>query len=146
MRDYSPKGVQFVYVYKALAHPANNGYITPFTLEERLMHVREAERRLGSQAMWICDTMNNDLKHSLGDAPNSEFVFDPDGKVVRKRVWSRPQELRKDLEQLVGPVERPTAVDELDLPRFSPPQTVATGIVPGVQLPGSMLPCLRQHL
>ena len=109
--------MQFIYVYKALAHPETNGYISPFTLEERLMHVREAEKKLGSQVMWIGDTMENDLKHAFGDAPNSEFVIDPDGKVVRKRVWSRPGELREDLEQLIGPVDRPTAVADLDMPR-----------------------------
>lgn len=140
IRDYSPQGVQFVYVYKALAHPETNGYITPFTLKERLMHVKEAERRLGSQAMWICDTMDNQIKHAMGDAPNSEFVIDPDGKIVRKRVWSRPAQLRQDLEQLVGPVERPTAVAELNMPRLTPPQKAAVGVVPRVQLPGPMRP------
>jgi hypothetical protein len=30
-RDYSDRGVKFYYIYKALAHPENNGYVTPFT-------------------------------------------------------------------------------------------------------------------
>lgn len=107
-QDYAPQGVHFYYVYKSLAHPENNGYVQPFTLEERLMQVREANERLGTQIPWICDSMSNDVKHSLGDAPNSEFVVDPDGVVVRKRSWSNPAELRKDLEKLVGPVEHPT--------------------------------------
>ena len=54
-RDYSPKGVQFFYVYKSLAHPEYNNYVTPFTLEERLMHVRESQRVIGSRIRWICD-------------------------------------------------------------------------------------------
>ena len=95
--DYSPKGVKFYYIYKALAHPETNGYVTPFTLQERLMQVKEAERRLGSKFTWLCDAMSNDLKHALGDAPNSEYVIDPDGKVVVRRLWSDPAKLRNDL-------------------------------------------------
>lgn len=84
-RHYAAKGVRFYYIYKALAHPEINGFISPFTLEERLMHVREAKQRLGTRFRWLCDTMDNDLKHALGDRPNSEFVIDPEGRVVRKR-------------------------------------------------------------
>ncbi len=137
-RDYSPKGVKFYYVYKALAHPETNGYITPFTLDERLMHVKEAKRTLGTRFNWICDTMSNDIKHSLGDAPNCEFVIDPEGKVVRKRVWSRPDELRKDLEELVGPVEKPTTVAELNMQTPPRPKQAAIGVVPRIELPGRL--------
>ena len=48
-RDYSPRGVRFFYVYKALAHPELNGYVQPVTLDERLMHVEEAELTLGAR-------------------------------------------------------------------------------------------------
>ena len=47
-RDYAPKGVKFYYIYKTLAHPENDGYIQPFTLKERLMHVKVAQQTLGS--------------------------------------------------------------------------------------------------
>ncbi len=144
VRDYTPRDVQFIYIYKALAHPETNGYITPFTLEERLLHVREAETRLKSQVTWICDSMENELKHALGDAPNSEFVVGPDGTILRKRVWSRPEELRRDLEQLIGPVEPVTTVDELNMPALTPPQQAATGVVPRVQLPGPLRPLVVQ--
>lgn len=121
--------MRFYYVYKALAHPELNGYVQPFTLEERLMHVREAERTLGSQIPWLCDTMQNDLKHALGDAPNSEFLIDSDGRVARKRAWSDPEQLRADLEELVGPVETPTRAEDLNLKVESPPKVAASGIV-----------------
>lgn len=132
-RDYSPKGVKFFYIYKALAHPEHSGYIQPFTLEERLMHVKEAQRTLGSDVPWICDTMSNDLKHALGDAPNSEFVIDPEGKVVRVRSWSDPQQLRQDLEELVGPVPNPTRVFDLNLKKLPAPKIAAAGIVPRLE-------------
>ena len=72
--------MRFVYLYKALAHPELNGYVNPVTLEERLMHVEEAKRTLGSEIPWIADTMTNDLKHAIGDRPNSEYLLDPEGR------------------------------------------------------------------
>ena len=139
-RDYAPKGVNFYYIYKTLAHPELDGYVEPFTLEERLMHVKEAQRTLGSEITWISDTMSNDLKHALGDSPNSEFVVDPTGTIVRMRAWSRPDELRRDLEQLVGPVENPTRVSDLNLKIEAPPKVAASGVVPRVRVPGRMMP------
>ena len=137
-RDYAPRGVKFYYIYKALAHPETNGYVTPFTLDERLLHVKEAERTLGSDIAWICDTMENDLKHALGDAPNSEFIIDPQGKVAVRRSWSKPAELRSDLERLVGAVDRPTTVAELNMKQLARPQVAKTGVVPRVKMPGQM--------
>ncbi len=139
-RDYAPKGVNFYYIYKTLAHPELDGYVEPFSLEERLMHVKEAQRTLGSEVVWISDTMSNDLKHALGDMPNSEFVVDPEGTIVRMRVWSRPDQLRSDLEEIVGPVENPTRVSDLNLNFEAPPKVAASGVVPRVKLPGRMLP------
>ena len=138
--DYAPKGVKFFYVYKALAHPETNGYVKPFNLKERLLHVKEAKRKLGTKFSWICDTMKNELKHALGDCPNSEFIIDPKGRVVRKRVWSRPEELRRDLEELVGNVANPTRVADLNMPRIQPAGQKQKGVVPRIQLPGRMSP------
>jgi len=137
-RDYSDKGVSFFYVYKALAHPEWDGYVTPYTLEERLMHVQEARRTLGSEFAWLCDTMENDLKHAMGSAPNSEWVIDENNVIVRRRDWSSPAALRSDLEQLVGPVDDPTTVDELDMPAAPPPQAAPTGVVERLRKPGRM--------
>ena len=130
--------MRFYYVYKALAHPEHDGYVKAFTLKERLMHVQEAERRLGSRIPWLFDGMSNDLKNALGGTQNSELVIDPQGRVARRRAWSDPDELRRDLEELVGPVEKPTRVADLDLKTESPPERVATGVVPRVEVPGPM--------
>jgi len=58
--------VRFYYIYKALSHPELKGYINPFTLEERFMHVKEARRTLGSEIPWIVDRMDNAIRHALG--------------------------------------------------------------------------------
>ena len=104
------------------------------------MHVREAEKVIGSQFRWICDGMSNELKHALGSAPNAEFIIDSEGRIVQRRVWSDPLSLRADLERLVGPVEHPTQVEDLDLPEIKPAGKVARGIAPRVEMPGRMLP------
>jgi Ca2+-binding EF-hand superfamily protein len=137
-RDYTPQGVQFYYLYKQLAHPELDHYVDPFTLEERLMHVKQAEVQLGSRIPWIADAMTNELKHALGDMPNSEFIIDPYGRVVVRRAWSDPTALREDLERLVGPVENPTRLSDLELVTQPAVPTVAKGIVPRVELPGRM--------
>ena len=140
------KGVKFYYVYKSLAHPENNGYVPPVTLKERLMHIAEAKRQLGTRIHWICDSMDNKLKHALGDRPNSEFVIDPDGKIVVARQWSSPNDLRTDLERLVGAVRRTTSIAELGMKPPEPPKTAPKGIVPRLSLPSGMTPVVSQSI
>jgi len=128
-RDYEPKGVKFVLVYKSLAHPELVGtYVQPFTFDERLAHARQAVKELGTTIPWLVDPMDNRLKHALGDRPNSEYVIDPTGKIVRKRPWSNPAEVRKDLEEFVGKVEKITLPEDLKL-KVEPPlaQSAAKG-------------------
>jgi len=138
-RDYTPKGVRFYYVYKPLAHAELDGYVTPLTMDERLMHVAEAKRRLGTSVNWLADTMDNVFHDAMGQTPNAEIVIDPDGIVVAARAWSNPEELRQDMERLVGPVDHPTAVADLNLPTQPPPPTVAKGIVPRIERPSGMM-------
>ena len=104
------------------------------------MHVMEAKRRLGSSVTWLADTMENEYYNAMGKTPNSELVVNSDGIVVARRPWSRPAELRKDLERLVGPVENKTNVSDLDLPTQPPIVTVAKGIVPRVKMPKDAMP------
>ena len=85
------------------------------TLQERLLHVAEAERTLGTNITWLIDSMSNEIKHTLGDAANSEFIIDPDGKVAASRSWSNPDELRKDLTRLVGAVSDQSAATDCSL-------------------------------
>ena len=146
-RDFSPKGVQFYYIYKSLAHPELQGYINPFTLEERFMHVQEAKRTLGTRIPWIVDQMDNRIRHALGSRSNPEFLVDPSGEVVYKMGWSNPQRLRRQLEERVGPVENPTRLEDLNLPTAPPPMSAASGVVPRLDRPVTghhyMLPVRR---
>ena len=141
-RDYSPKGVQFHFVYKALAHPEKDGYVNPVTKEERLLHIKEAKRMFEGVTMpWLCDNMDSDLKRGLGGLNNPDFLFDPEGKIVKLRDWNSPSDLRADLEKLVGPVEKITTVSDLNLKTKRPKAPIAkTGVVERIKLAGPMQP------
>jgi hypothetical protein len=107
-------------------------------MEERLMHVAEAKRRLGSRITWLADTMENLFHESMDGSPNAEMVVDPEGRVVARRRWSDPATLRADLERFVGPVDNPTRVTDLDLPTQPPPPTVARNVLPRLPMDSSM--------
>ena len=136
-RDYGPKNVKFFFIYKSLAHPELAGnYVQPFTIAERLAHARQAEKQLGATIPWVVDAMDNRLKHALGNRPNSEFILDREGVIVRKRAWSHPAQVRKDLEELVGPVERITREEDVQLKLESPLKApAARGVVPRLKRP-----------
>ena len=143
-RDYGPKGVKFFFVYKALAHPERNGILQPVTLDERLVQAREATKRLGNTIPFLVDAMDNRLKHALGDRNNSEFIIDPKGKIVRKRTWSDPEAVRKDLEELVGKVDKITKPEDIVLKVAEPPADVAAkGVVQKIPRSG-MSPVVAQ--
>lgn len=137
-RDYRDK-VQFFYVYKSVEHPEVNNFVSAFNIEERLKHIAIAKERFRSDIPWICDTMENDVKMAFGGAPNGEFVLDPNGKIVRKRFWSNPQTLRADLEELIGPVDKITKVDELPAVFTPEPSHIASGVVAPIEKPAGLM-------
>ncbi|MED5585758.1 MAG: hypothetical protein VYB61_05335 [Verrucomicrobiota bacterium] len=130
----------FYYVYKSLAHPERDRLVQPVTIEERLAHVKAAGRQLDTRIPWLADTMSNDLKHALGDRPNSEFIISPEGKILVARSWSDPDRLRADLEKMVGKTKTVTNPSDLDRkPKSAAISKIASGVVPRVEKPeGSM--------
>lgn len=139
-RDFTPKGVKFYYVYKTLAHPEWDGYVTPFTLEERLAHIAEAKRTLKTRWTWLCDAMDNRLKKAFGSRPNSEFIVGADGVIISARHWCDATALRADLNKLVGPIDHPTTVEDLEFVYDPPPAVAAHGIVPRLKKTRGMVP------
>ena len=101
------------------------------------MHVAEAKRVLGSGIPWIADNMANEIKHALGNRQNSEYLLDPDGRILRVRAWSDPDQLRRDLAEFVGSVENPTEVSELNMRIRPAPEHAQTGVVPRIEKPGT---------
>jgi len=139
-RDYAGKGVKFHYVYRALAHPENNGIVRPFSLDERLMHVAEARKRLKTQVPWLADNMNNEFKRTIGNTNNSEFLLDPEGRIVHMQMWSSGERLRAALEAHVGKVDKPTSVADLGIPALRMQPNTRGTVLPRIEVPGIMVP------
>ncbi len=120
-QDYKGReDIQFFYLYKTLAHPEYNGYIQPVSIEERLQHITEAKRVLDTSLPWLCDTMENTVRHTLGLGPNTQVVVSPEGKIVHTLGWSDGALLRKELIQFVGDTEKHTQVSEVSLKKGTP--------------------------
>ena len=83
------------------------------TLSERLKQIAHANQELQTTIPWICDGLDGAVEKALGGAPNSEYVIDEKGVVLRKRFWHDPEELRSFLAARFGAVEKPTTVADL---------------------------------
>ncbi len=106
------------------------------------MHVKEAARRLSTQWTWLADAPDNQIKNAFGNRNNSEFVIDPEGTIVRARTWSNEEALRKDLAAMVGSVETPTKVADLEMKSLPAERdgAIATNVVPRVPAPEGAKP------
>ena len=116
--DYRDKGVQFYFLFQSLTHPENWDYVQPTSIQERFAQIDHAKELLKTKIPWLADTMDNEMKQHFAMTPNSQFVFDQDGKILHRSSWGRGSSLRKTLEELVGPSEKITTVAEMNLPKF----------------------------
>ena len=114
--DYRDKGVQFYFMYQSLTHPENWGFVQPTSIQERFAQVEHAKELLQTKIPWLTDTMKNEMKQNGEMAPNAQFLFDREGKIVHRDSWGRGSSLRAALEKLVGPSEKITTVADLNLP------------------------------
>ena len=142
-RDHAGnEALRFVYLYKTLAHPENDGFVQAFDLSERLVQVAEAEKRLKTSIPFICDGMNNAGLQAFGGSPNSQVVIDGQGKILHCAGWADSEVLRAALVELVGETETVTRIEELDLPVFRGVTRPAGNVVPRVR-PTEPLGALR---
>lgn len=121
--DYRDKDVQFYFLLQSLTHPENWDYVQPTSIQERFAQVDHAKELLKTKIPWLADTMNNEMKQHFGMTPNSQFLFDRDGKILHRASWGRGSSLRASLEELVGPSEKTTTLAELNLPQFTSQRT-----------------------
>ncbi|MBQ73116.1 MAG: hypothetical protein CMJ67_09470 [Planctomycetaceae bacterium] len=136
--------VRFVYLYKTLAHPENDGFVQAFTLQERLAQMAEAKKRLKTSIPFVCDGIDNRAMQAFGGSPNSQVVVDGDGKILHAAGWADSEKLRKALIEIVGETETTTDVDDLDLPAFRGVTRPAGKVVPRVR-PTESLSALRME-
>ena len=85
--------------------------------------IDHAKELLQTKIPWLADTMDNELKQHFGMTPNSQFLFDSEGKIIHRASWGRGSTLRESLEKLVGPSEKVTTVADLNLPQFGSQRT-----------------------
>ncbi len=75
--------VGFIYLYRALTHPGNNGFVPPFTQKERAYHAVLAARLLHTRIPWYCDDLDNQALRALApDGKDSLFIIASGGEVL----------------------------------------------------------------
>ncbi|MFK7788919.1 MAG: TlpA family protein disulfide reductase [Phycisphaeraceae bacterium] len=137
--DYAPKDVQFFYFYKSLRHPELGGYVEPQNMDERLLHVAEAKKKLGTKVPWIADTLDDSLRIGLQSGSLSVYLISPKGEVVFGTDEIDEAGLRKALAKAAGPVDQPTSASDLDLPRVErAPRPINKESETGVERPTTM--------
>jgi hypothetical protein len=110
--------IRFLYLYKTLAHPENDGFVQPFTLEERRMQASLAAARLKTAIPFIVDGMDNAALQAFGSSPNSEVVVNSDGTILHAQRWCKGEDLRAALKTIVGDTDTVTSERALGLPPF----------------------------
>ncbi len=139
--DYQSTGhpVSFVYLYKSLAHPENDRWIQPFTIQERLSQVNAAQKQLKNKIPFVADSLDNRVSTVLGGSPNAAYVLQNDGTIDYVSGWADGPKLRAALRDLVGPTETISTPEAIGVPPFSRPYRNTGTVVPRIQVPGTMI-------
>lgn len=102
-KAFGHRGVSFYNVLSREPHPGFYGFTQPDSLEMRQEYVRLASAELQLDIPWIIDDMDNTLQKTYGGMPNMEFVIDRDGTLLASWDWAKPEELKRLLEERLGP-------------------------------------------
>lgn len=135
-KAYSTKGVSFYYVLSREPHPGFYGFVQPDSLEWRQEYVRLANAEMQSELAWIIDDMENTMQQTYGRMPNSEFIIDSDGTLLASKEWADPDELKKYLEEKIGP----SGITDEDWKKLSKRDVVRTSYSDNDEVPGTELP------
>ena len=143
VRDYKPRGVQFVWVYRRLIHPGFEGYLSPTSLDERLQHVEEMRKRFPTAGRWVSDTLEGDLEKACEGRRWVVQVLDPEGGVIHRDAVYSDLTLRAVLSQVVGPVAEPTPAESIARIRPPAPRFIGTKRPP-LKRPDALVPLRTQ--
>ncbi len=101
--DFKGLNVQCFYIYRALTHPENNGYLRPYIHQERARQVQQAQNLLMTDQTWLYDCMDNQTLNALTDGNDeSVFIYSSDGGEWFRGSLVDAQSIRSALAQLVG--------------------------------------------
>jgi len=113
--------VQFFYIYRALRHPENHGYLQPFIIQERIRQAQIARTRLLTRVPWLCDGMNNQVTLSLTEGRDfNVFLFSSDGEERYAGSLDNRTALLNALNNIVGEPPTRTALNAMDKPDIQP--------------------------
>lgn len=142
--DYKDhENIQFFFIYKSLAHPELNGYVQPVTLDERLLHIKEAKHVLGTTIPWLCDGPDNAVRQAFNLGPNSDMIIDPEGKLIHAVRWTDGDALRKKIVSIVGDSTTHTSPEDLKLVRADPhrrQRSFEANVLPKPKFSSEMIP------
>jgi hypothetical protein len=122
-KDFADHGVVFYMLYTREPHAGQkmkefdfSGKKQTKTHEERVEYAAEMVQGYSQNRPVLIDTFGGEsIQKALGGSmPNSLIVIDKEGKVALWQRWSKPDELRKKLEEMTGakpaqPIEAPKA-------------------------------------
>jgi hypothetical protein len=83
--------------------------------------------------------MDNAAKVTLGNAPNSGYIFDGEGNLVLAQSWFDPEVIGQTLGERHGEPETRTSIESLNFPHFDSISSPAKGVVPRVQVDERMM-------
>ncbi len=119
--DYKPLGAQFFYVYRAPLHPENNGYLQPFSIQERARQAQRATTLLKTKTPWLYDCMDNQtLAALMDDSDGNVFIYSAEGSEHYHGTLDDTRALRNALKKLVGEASTETSPNRFPSPGISP--------------------------
>ena len=129
-RDYGPKRVKFFFVYKALAHPERSGILQPVTQDERLAPGPRGHQAAGQHDPVPGGRDRQPAQARAGRPEQLRVHHRPRGQDRPQADLERPRAVRKDLEELVGKVDKITKPEDVVLKIGKPPaDAAAKGVV-----------------
>jgi hypothetical protein len=94
VREQYGEHVLFIVLYQREAHAGEYTFKEveqPETYEEREKLAQKSCSELGIGATVVIDEMDNSVRTTYGQLPNSAYIIDKSGKIVYKEAWAHPE-------------------------------------------------------
>lgn len=132
--DYAPHCVQFRYVYQSLRHPELGGLVEPQNIGERILHAKEAQRRMETRVPWVVDTLDDNIRVALRANSQTVYFISPQGEILYAGDHLNGPALREAIAREVGPATTYTTTADLDLPDLGRAQGTGQNADNGLQV------------
>ena len=105
VREFEGQDVEFFTIYVREPHPGEARFWRckqPRTYQEKQSNARNLVRQKKIEMPLLVDGMDETAHRRFGRMPNMCYVIDKQGRIVYKSMWTRPEELREVLQELMG--------------------------------------------